>query len=221
MTAQQHFNPIIGFSKRRKNFMPLNNKKSDNLPSYSEYAHSGYSHSQALSASRPHNLSGKSRIIKPPGPKLRSSRIKSQILENNYPEIASLPQVSSSQTATPSWLIHLYTLYHCSYAITFLLAVIVLVIYGWTVHSQKLWGQSYRKIQKLQRDERQLMKTNEVLKNKMAQESEKPNIGLFSPTTNKTIFLPKELWEQKQTLDDNSKPTQTQNQPRAPFSLGY
>lgn len=221
MAAKQHFNSIIGLSKLRKDFMELTNKKLNNLPSYSEDDHTGYFNSKALSDPRPHNLNGKRPIIKPPRLKLGSSRIKSQIIDNNHPGILPLPQVSSSQTATPSWLIDLYTLYHYSYAITFLLVGIVLVIYGWTVHSQKLWGQSYRKIQKLQRDERQLIKTNEVLKNKMAQESEKPNIGLSSPNTNKTIFLPKEMWEQKQTLDDNSKLTQSQNQPRPPLSLGY
>ncbi|PLZ76123.1 hypothetical protein [Fischerella thermalis] len=72
----------------------------------------------------------------------------------------------------------------------FVLVATTLVIYGWTVYSQQLWSQSYRKLQTLQRDERQLTTTIEVLKNKMAQEAQKPAAGLVSPSPASAIFLP-------------------------------
>lgn len=142
----------------------------------------------------------------------------SQIIETNQQQLPSLPRaaVSPSNNTTPWWLLRLYTLHRYSCFGMFLLVVAVLVVYGWTVYSQKLWGQSYRKLQELQRDERQLMKTNEVLKNKMAQEAEKPNAGLLSPTPNKTIFLPAEQLEQ----NPNTKTKHSQKQPPLPSSLG-
>ena len=65
-----------------------------------------------------------------------------------------------------------------------------LIVYGWTVYSQELWSQSYRKLQNLQRHERQLNTTNATLTNKMAEEAEQPGTELVSPTSAGTIFLP-------------------------------
>ena len=206
--------------KLRTNFMPFkSSKKSDKILADAVYSRINHSGSQGLSAPRQRVLGKKGSRF--PTPKLRQSRIKPSTLETNSPELASLPRVSSSQTATPWWLLRLYALYRYSCVGTFVLVIAVLVVYGWTVHSQKLWGQSYRKLQELQRDERQLMKTNEVLKNKMAQESEKANTGLSSPAANQTIFLPAEPWEQKQNSGENRKITQPQNQPKSPSSFGY
>jgi hypothetical protein len=64
-----------------------------------------------------------------------------------------------------------------------------LIAYGWTVYSQQLWGKSYRRLQNLQRHERQLTITNGVLKSKMAADAEQPNAGLVSPSPAGTIFL--------------------------------
>lgn len=100
-----------------------------------------------------------------------------------------IPLVPTSRDM-PSWLIRLYTLQRYSSITTFLLVGITLLIYGWTVYSQQLWSQAYHQFQNLQRDERQLTATNEVLKNKMAQEGEQPSTGLVSPSPAGTIFLP-------------------------------
>jgi hypothetical protein len=142
-------------------------------------------------------------------------------LGTNSQQLSSLPRVSSSHTTTPWWLLRLYALHRYTCLGTFSLVVAVLVVYGWTVYSQKLWGQSYRKLQELQRDERQLTKTNEVLKDKMAKEAEKPNTGLSSPSANKTIFLPAEQSPLNQNPGANMIQPQNQPQPVQPSLRGY
>ncbi|PLZ06071.1 hypothetical protein [Fischerella thermalis] len=96
----------------------------------------------------------------------------------------------NQQGTTPTWLLRLYAIHRHSGIMAFVLVATTLVIYGWTVYSQQLWSQSYRKLQTLQRDERQLTTTIEVLKNKMAQEAQKPAAGLVSPSPASAIFLP-------------------------------
>ncbi|MBR8834982.1 MAG: hypothetical protein DSM106950_13325 [Stigonema ocellatum SAG 48.90 = DSM 106950] len=88
------------------------------------------------------------------------------------------------------WLLRLYSIHRHSSIVAFLLVTVTLVVYGWTVYSQQLWSQSYRNLQKLQHYQRQLTTNNEVLKEKMAQEAQRPAAGLVSPTPTKMIFWP-------------------------------
>ncbi|WP_017655790.1 hypothetical protein [Fortiea contorta] len=101
----------------------------------------------------------------------------------------NLPVMSDSG-ATPLWLLRFYTLQRYSSVAAFLLVATTLVVYGWSVYSQELWSQGYRRLQNLQRQERQLTTTNAALTNRMAEDAEKPTAGLDSPTSAKTIFLP-------------------------------
>ncbi|YAF96792.1 MAG: hypothetical protein AB3A66_03710 [Nodularia sp. CChRGM 3473] len=98
--------------------------------------------------------------------------------------------VMSTSGAAPSWLLRLYTSHRYSSIVTFFLVATTLVVYGWTVYSQELWSQGYRRLQSLQLHERHLTTTNATLKNKMAEEAEKQAAGLVSPTPARTIFLP-------------------------------
>lgn len=98
--------------------------------------------------------------------------------------------VMPNSSAAPVWLLRLYTSHRYSSVVTFLLVTSALVVYGWTVYSQELWGQGYRRLQNLQLYERQLTTTNATLKNKMAEEAEKQTSGLVSPTPDRTLFLP-------------------------------
>ncbi|BAZ65629.1 hypothetical protein NIES4106_03680 [Fischerella sp. NIES-4106] len=104
------------------------------------------------------------------------------------------------------WLLRLYAINRYSGIVAFVLVATTLVIYGWTVYSQQLWSQSYRKLQTLQRDERQLTTTIEVLKNKMAQEAQTSAAGLVSPSPTGAIFLP------PAQEDSNSSPSITTTQ---------
>ncbi len=110
----------------------------------------------------------------------------------------------------PLWLMRWNRLHRHSAAITFLLVSATLVVYGWTVYSQHLWSSSYKKLQDLQRDERQLTKHDEALKNRMAQEAEKPHSGLVSPTPANTIFLEETAPSSSREVDKESNRSQSQ-----------
>lgn len=94
-----------------------------------------------------------------------------------------------SQEPQPIWLSSLLFLQRSSDVITFLLVAATLTIYSWTVYTQQQWSQEYGKLQKLQRDERQLTTANAVMKDQLAQQAEKPATGLVPPTQANTIFL--------------------------------
>ncbi|WP_414581580.1 hypothetical protein [Scytonema sp. PCC 10023] len=102
---------------------------------------------------------------------------------------ASSVPVMPSAESVPSWLLRLFALHRHSSIMAFLLVATTLVVYGWTVYSQQLWSQASRKLQNLYRHERQLMTANEVLKNQMAKEAERPPAKLVSPTPAGMLFL--------------------------------
>jgi len=91
--------------------------------------------------------------------------------------------------STPVWLLRLYALQRPSSVVMFLLVATMLSVYSWTVYSQKMWSQAYRKLEILQRHERQLTTTSEVLKNKMALQAEQPVTNLVPPNPAVAIFL--------------------------------
>ncbi|MBN3872177.1 hypothetical protein [Nostoc sp. JL33] len=129
-----------------------------------------------------------------------------------------LPTMPNSGTA-PFWLLRLYTFHRYSTVLVFLLVASTLAVYGWTVYSQELWSQSYRRLQSLQRHEQLLMTTNATLTNKMAQEAEQPTAGLVSPTVQGMIFLAPASHSPKPASSKITPNPQTQQQTRWP--LGY
>jgi hypothetical protein len=126
----------------------------------------------------------------------------------------NVPMMSNSATS-PVWLLRLYTVNRYSSILAFLLIVATLIVYGWTVYSQELWSQSYRKLQSLQRNERQLNTANATLTSKMAQEAETPGTELVSPTSERTIFLPPASSQSTSSFSTS----QPEPEPRSP--LGY
>ncbi|MBE9220322.1 hypothetical protein [Dolichospermum flos-aquae] len=129
----------------------------------------------------------------------------------------SLHDISDTGTI-PVWLLRLYKVNRYSSVLAFVLVVAALIVYGWTVYSQELWSQSYRKFKNLQRHERQLNTANATLTSKMAQEAEKPDTELVSPTSEKTIFLPPKFSNYPQSSLSTSQPDP---QPEPPSPLGY
>ncbi len=128
------------------------------------------------------------------------------------------PMMPNSGTV-PTWLLRFYTLHRYSSVTTFFLVATTLVVYGLNVYSQELWGQGYRRVQNLQRQERQLTTTNAALKHKMAEDAEQPTAGLESPTPAKTIFLPP-ADRNPSSVSPNTTP---KSEPLAPIPprLGY
>ncbi|MDM9383775.1 hypothetical protein QUB80_24120 [Chlorogloeopsis sp. ULAP01] len=139
----------------------------------------------------------------------------------NNASVVSTTTVSdlSKQGTVPLWLLRLYSLYRHSSVMTFLLVTAMLVVYGWTVYSQQMWSQAYRKLQTLQRDERQLTTNNEVLKNQMAQEAQTSAAGLVTPSPAGTVFL-RPAPENSNSVVPNTTPnSELQQQKLTP--LGY
>ncbi|MEH2069128.1 MAG: hypothetical protein V7K47_13365 [Nostoc sp.] len=151
--------------------------------------------------------------------KQQLSKINYQSNETNKsPEVGFLGlPIMPGSGATPLWLVRLYMFHRYSSVLAFLLVAATLAVYGWTVYSQELWSQSYRRLQSLQRHERQLTTTNATLTNKMAQEAEQPTTGLVSPTPEGMIFLPPTS-SNSESASSNTKPNSEQ-QTLSP--LGY
>ncbi len=122
-----------------------------------------------------------------------------------------------SQQVTPKWLSSLLFLKRGSDLVTFLLVTTTLTIYSWTVYTQQQWTRDYRKLENLQRQERQLTTANEVMKNQLAQQAEKPATGLVPPTQTNAIFL-----QPAPQRKSSTAPTETTNpEPVAKSPLGY
>jgi hypothetical protein len=77
-----------------------------------------------------------------------------------------------------------------SSSIAFLLVTTTLYFYVCSFCLPQLWSKQYKKLETLQRHERQLTIINESLKKQLAQQAENPDAGLenFDPTT--AIFMP-------------------------------
>ncbi|MBW4689500.1 MAG: hypothetical protein KME40_31530 [Komarekiella atlantica HA4396-MV6] len=133
-------------------------------------------------------------------------------------DFIGVPVMPSSKSA-PLWLLRLYTLHRYSSVVAFLFVAATLVVYGWTVYSQELWSQEYRRVQNLQRHERLLTTTNATLTNKMAEEAERPTAGLVSPTPEGTIFLSPVPQSPNPASSPKTPNSETQQQTLSP--LGY
>lgn len=116
-----------------------------------------------------------------------------QPLPPKNPKLRQLnPKISNirQQSAQMPLLLRLFIkLYQTSTIITTCLVAAVLVVYGWTVYSQKQWGQEYSKLEKLQRNERYLTSTNEILKNQLAKQAETAETGFVMPSPATTVFI--------------------------------
>lgn len=99
--------------------------------------------------------------------------------------VKSLPRTSP----IPSWLRLLIITQRGSSVIMLGLIVATLAIYGWTVHFQQRWGNTYSRYEKLQRQMQQYIEANETLKDYFARQAESPNANLVLPSSDNTILL--------------------------------
>jgi hypothetical protein len=102
---------------------------------------------------------------------------------------ASPANFSQTQELTPELKL-LWLLQQGSAGIALVLTLATLAVYAWSIYVPKLWGKEYRHLETLQRHERHLTATNESLKNQLAQQAEKPEMGLADPHPAQSIFLP-------------------------------
>lgn len=101
------------------------------------------------------------------------------------PSVKTLGSLRSS----PAWLIGLRHLQSRCAATTGLLVTTLLLAYGWSAYSQHSWQQAHSKLENLKKQERQLMRTNEVLKNELASQAQQPAVGLVPPIASEAIAL--------------------------------
>ena len=107
-------------------------------------------------------------------------------IRNSSQTVKMLP---TPQT-TPLWLRSLLNIEKISSVSAFSVIATALAIYGGIVYNQRLWAEEYRKLEGLQRQERQLNAANEAFKNQLAQQAENANSGLVPQNPGGMIFLP-------------------------------
>jgi hypothetical protein len=136
--------------------------------------------------------SGESKVT-PFAPPQQTRRERQQLARRQGSPLAPVsPAVVRSLPANapkPLWLLWLIVAHRGSSAIALLLVAAALTVYGWTVHTQQVWGQEYHRLRNLQQQERQLTVANEALKNDLAQQAEAPTSPLRPPSPGDTIFL--------------------------------
>ena len=156
----------------------------------------------------------KRKILDPPHNKFARGRL--DVREK--PPSPAIPVVPNSESL-PLWLIRWQRFQRYSSIAAFLFVMASLVVYGWTVYAQQLWGQNSKRLEELQRQERQITTANEVIKNKMAKEAEKPGAGLVAPTPSRTIFVRPTSDDRKQTSEETTPNFQLPQQNHTP--VGY
>jgi hypothetical protein len=97
--------------------------------------------------------------------------------------------LSNPKLETPTWLKFLMTVQRGSTPITFLLVIGVLIVYGWSVYSQRAWSKAYGQLAQLQREERQLTATSEARKFQLAEQAKSSTTGLVRRDPANIIFL--------------------------------
>ncbi len=122
-----------------------------------------------------------------------------------------------SQRPKPIWLSSLLVVQRGSDLMAFILVATTLTIYSWTVYTQQQWSKEYRKLENLQREERQLTAKNAVMQDQLAQQAERPGAGLVPPTPANPVVLPASPQRPFQTAPAQSAAPE----PMAKTPLGY
>ena len=65
-----------------------------------------------------------------------------------------------------------------------------IVTYGWAMYSQQQWGQEYRQLEKLRRNERQLTTNGEMMKNNIARTTDPKQYGLVPRSADHIVVVP-------------------------------
>lgn len=90
----------------------------------------------------------------------------------------------------PVWLRALKKIEKLSITATLLLVGSAVVTYGWAVYSQQLWGKNYSRLETLRRNERQLLKGSELMKNDIARRTDPKQYGLVPRSSDHIVVIP-------------------------------
>jgi hypothetical protein len=102
---------------------------------------------------------------------------------------SKLRPINLGDQSLPSWLARLLKVNQQVWIGTIVLSLCTLGIYGWSVYSQQKWGQAYRNLEQLRRNERQLISNSEMMKNQIAERVDAKDLGLAPQVANDVIFL--------------------------------
>ena len=126
------------------------------------------------------------------GSSATKKKVPQQLSQKRIPFKPGVQKVKKLATRSPRmsrWTRSLILLQKSSSVLAFCLVSASLVVYSKTVDTQQLWGSQYKKLENLQRHERNLTTVNETLKNDLAQQAENPETGMVPFNPNNTIFL--------------------------------
>lgn len=125
----------------------------------------------------------------------RSSSYASQSLPRSLTplkgrSLRSVLKAMPDRMPLPIWLRALKKIENLSVVVALLLVSSAVVVYGWAVYSQQLWGKNYSRLDTLRRDERQLLKGSELMKNDIARHSNPKQYGLVPRTSDHIVVIP-------------------------------
>jgi len=119
-------------------------------------------------------------------PSLANNETPKSITRQNLPgKIANL----GNPWAKPIWLRSLLRMKTGTAIAMLILVSAVVGLYSKVVYTKQHWGQEYRKLERLQKEERQVTIFNEALKNDIAQTAKKGGTGLVPPNGSQMIVL--------------------------------
>jgi hypothetical protein len=109
----------------------------------------------------------------------------------NYKKISGkkVSKLSQKTTKAPKWLKSLAMMQKTTTFLSFILLVVTAGLYVWSYNTPQKWSQQYKKLEALQRSERELTAINETYKHQLSQEAQEENSGLVAPTPERVIFL--------------------------------
>jgi hypothetical protein len=94
-----------------------------------------------------------------------------------------------SDRLRPFWLQLLINLQHGASIVTFLLVAAVLLVYTQTVNSQQRWSEDYKRLETLQRHERQLTTAGELLREQVVHYDNVATQGFQPLSLSHVIFV--------------------------------
>jgi hypothetical protein len=89
----------------------------------------------------------------------------------------------------PAWLQVLLSLQKLSIASTVMLTVAVFGVYGWSVYTQEAWNSNHKKLEQLQKQERQLVESEAFLSHDLTKKFQTQPGDLVRESPERSIFL--------------------------------
>ncbi len=130
--------------------------------------------------------------LKKPG--LRSSKSTKSTSSKSVPFAArnsrTILQAMPDRMPLPGWLRLLKKTEKVSLIVAFGLVSAAVATYGWAVYSQQQWGTSFSHLNTLRRDERQLLKSSELMKNDIARHNDPKQYGLVPRNAEHIVVIP-------------------------------